>query len=162
MAAEQDGAQVPKSKGQQSPDKLSVVVFSGDYHRVHYALAMAAAAAAVNRPVTLFFTMEAIRALAKDLGDTPGWHSIPVTEGVAAGAGTAEAVDGHFASQGIASFDDLLGACISFEVTFMVCEMGLRAINMTVADLRDDIAYSEGGIVSFLADASKHGAMIFV
>ena len=28
-------------------DKLSVVVFSGDFERVHYALAMAASAAAI-------------------------------------------------------------------------------------------------------------------
>ncbi len=158
MAADPGGA-----GGQTSPDKLSVVVFSGDYHRVHYALAMAAAAAAVNRPVTLFFTMGAIRALAKGAdGGGPGWHHLPVTAGIADGCATAEAADGQFASQGVASFDDLLCACISFEVTFMVCEMGLRAVDMTVADLRGDITYTEGGIVSFLADASKHGAMIFV
>ncbi len=158
MAAEPGGA-----GSQASPDKLSVVVFSGDYHRVHYALAMAAAAAAVNRPVTLFFTMGAIRALGKATpGGAPGWHDVPVTAGIASDAGTAEAADGQFASQGVATFDDLLAACISFEVKFMVCEMGLRAVDMTVANLRSDIAYTEGGIVSFLADASKHGAMIFV
>ncbi len=158
MAAEQDGA-----GGQASPDKLSVVVFSGDYHRVHYALAMAAAAAAVNRPVTLFFTMAAIRALAKAAdGSTPGWHDAPVTEAIADGGATAAAADRHFASRGIANFDELLDACIGFEVKFMVCEMGLRAMDLTVADLRGDITYAEGGIVSFLADASKHGAMIVV
>ncbi len=158
MAAEPEGA-----GSQGSPDKLSVVVFSGDYHRVHYALAMAAAAAAVNRPVTLFFTMGAIRALAKEAdGGAPGWHGVPVTAGIADGCATAEAADSQFASRGIASFDDLLAACISFEVKFMVCEMGLRAVDMTVADLRGDITYSEGGIVSFLADASKHGAMVVV
>ena len=158
MAADPEG-----TGGQRSPDKLSVVVFSGDYHRVHYALAMASAAAAVNRPVTLFFTMAAIRALGKGVpGGAPGWHDLPVSGGIVAGCATAEAVDGQFASRGVASFDDLLGACITFEVKFMVCEMGLRAVDMTVADLRGDIAYTEGGIVSFLADASKDGAVIVV
>ena len=33
-------------------DKLSVIVFSGLFDKVHYALAMATAAAAVGRPVT--------------------------------------------------------------------------------------------------------------
>lgn len=142
-----------------SPDKLSILVFSGDYHRVHYALAMASAAAAVNRPATLFFTMEAIRALGKPCSDgTPGWHGLAITDG----AGTAAAVDRQFASRGVATFDELLSACITFEVTFMVCEMGLRAVDMTAANLRGDITYTEGGIVSFLADASKDGAVIFV
>ncbi|MEE8516396.1 MAG: hypothetical protein V3T02_07145 [Alphaproteobacteria bacterium] len=158
MAAEPEG-----TGSQASPDKLSVVVFSGDFHRIHYALAMAAAAAAVNRPVTLFFTMGAIRALGKAApGGAPGWHDTPVTPGIADGCATAEAADGQFASRGIASFDELLSACISFEVKFMVCEMGLRAVDMTVADLRRDITYTEGGIVSFLADASNHGATILV
>ncbi len=156
----------PKSQRPASPDKLSVVVFSGDYHRIHYALAMAAAAAAVNRPVTLFFTMAAIRALAKATdGGAPGWHHVPVTEAIAEGGDTGDTAaqaDRHFAAQGIAAFDELLDACISFEVKFMVCEMGLKAIGMTVADLRGDISYAEGGIVSFLADGSKHGAMIVV
>ena len=43
--------------------KLGIIVFSGDYDRVHYALITASAAAATDRQVTLFFTMEGIRAL---------------------------------------------------------------------------------------------------
>ncbi|SVC25743.1 uncharacterized protein METZ01_LOCUS278597, partial [marine metagenome] len=34
-------------------EKLSIIVFSGSFDRVHYALATAAAAAATNTPVTL-------------------------------------------------------------------------------------------------------------
>ena len=45
------------------PDKLSIVVYSGKFDEVHYALVMASAAAAVGRPVTLFFTMDACIAL---------------------------------------------------------------------------------------------------
>ena len=45
------------------PTKLSLVLFSGSYDKVHYALAMAAAALASNTPATLFFTMGAARAL---------------------------------------------------------------------------------------------------
>ena len=44
-----------------SPDKLSLIIQSGEYDRVHYALVMASAALAVGKPVTLFFTMAATR-----------------------------------------------------------------------------------------------------
>ena len=134
------------------PDKLSIVVFSGDFGRVHYAFSMAAAAAAIDRPVTLFFTMEALRALTKGAGGTPGWHGI---------AGAA-ARDAEFAKRGVATLEELVAACAAHEVTFLVCEMGLRAVELTTADLRDDLAYEEGGIVTFLNDASRHGAMLFV
>ena len=44
----------------------------------------------------------------------------------------------------------------------MVCEMGLRAIGMESAELRTDVPYQAGGIVTFLNDASADGAMLFI
>ena len=136
-----------------TPDKLSIVVFSGDFERVHYALSMAAAAAAVDRPTTLFFTMEAIRALAKRRGDgTPGWTAM---------AGAAER-DAEFAERGVATFDELFDACVALDVRFLVCEMGLRAVGLHADDLRQDFQHDQGGIVTFLNDASSDGAMLFI
>ncbi len=140
------------------PDKLSLVVFSGRYEKVHYALAMASAAVAVNKPATLFFTMEAIRGLGKEDGaGNPGWHALRAEDGRA-----ARARDEDFAARGVATFEQLLGSCAELGVTFMVCETGLRAVGLTAGDLRRDIAVAEGGIVSFLHDASAHGALVFI
>jgi peroxiredoxin family protein len=144
--------------GKAAPDKLSIIVYSGDYGRVHYALAMASAAAAINRPVTLFLTMGAIRALTKPVKG--GWGALPVTDDT--GHGTGAAQDAAMAEKGLATFEELLAACIAFKVTIMVCEMGLRAVDLTLADLRSDVPYQEGGIVSFLADASATGAALFI
>ncbi len=145
--------------GGKEPDKLSIIVFSGDFARVHYALAMASAAAAMNTPVTLFFTSEGIRALHKSGPDgAPGWHALPV----GAAGKDARSVDAEFGVKGVATFEEMLGACVSFGVTFMVCEMGLRAVGLELADLRDDVTYAQGGIVSYLADASRNGATLFV
>ena len=144
--------------GKTSPDKLSIIVYSGDYGRVHYALAMASAAAAINRPVTLFFTMGAIRALTKPVKG--GWGALAVTDDT--GHGTGAAQDAAMAEKGLATFEELLAACVAFKVTIMVCEMGLRAVDLTMADLRPDVPYQEGGIVSFLADASATGATLFI
>lgn len=127
-----------------SVDKLSLVVFSGDFDRVHYALAMAAAAAATNRPVTLFFTMGAARALVD-------WRTLP----------GAEADDG-LRAKGLAGFDELLDACVALGTTIMVCEMGLKALGIDPASLRADLPVTPGGIVTFLADAGKDGGMLFL
>ena len=125
-----------------SPDKLSLIVQSGDYDRVHYALVMGSAALATGKPVTLFFTMAATRAL------TPGWAD-PEKEKA-------------FAADGLATFEELLAACRDLEATFMVCELGLRAENLTAGDLRVDITITQGSAVSFLSDASGNGAMLYV
>jgi peroxiredoxin family protein len=130
-----------------APDKLSLVVFSGDFERVHYALVMAAAAVATNKPVTLFFTMGAARALV----GRDGWRALPGAER-----------DDELRAKGLGTFEELLDACVALGVTFMVCEMGLKALGIAPQSLRDDVPLTQGGVVTFLADASRTGAMLFV
>lgn len=141
------------------PDKLSVVVFSGTFEKVHYALVMAAAAAAVGRPATLFFTMESCQALLKPGADgAPSWRHLPAASGGGSGGG----VDDGYAAKGVATFEELLTACVEMRVQFMVCEMGLRAMGIERAALRADVPLEDGGVVTFLNDASADGAMLFV
>jgi len=141
-----------------APDRLSLVVFSGDFDRIHYALVMAAAAVASNTPATLFFTMWAGRALERPLADgTPAWTRLKASDGT-----PAAEMDAGFKARGIGSFEELLEACVALGVTFMVCEMGLKALGMDADGLRPDVPVAKGGVVTFLADASKTGAMVFI
>ena len=129
------------------PDKLSIVVFSGEYDRIHYALAMASAAAAIDRPVTLLFTMGGIGALLrKGAAGAPDWAAREAAQ----------------AGKGIATVAELLDACAGLGATFLVCDMGLRAMGIDREALRDDLTVAPGGAVSFLNDASGDGAMLFV
>jgi peroxiredoxin family protein len=134
------------------PDKLSVIVFSGDYDRVHYAFVMASAAAAVNTAVTLFFSMDACHALTPE-----GWKALPASEG-RKGAD----VDADYAAKNVAQLEILIEACVAFDVRFIVCEMALRAKGLAFEDLRTDMPLESGGVVTFLTDASKDGAMVFI
>ncbi|MAI49507.1 MAG: hypothetical protein CMM16_02945 [Rhodospirillaceae bacterium] len=125
-----------------SPDKLSLIIQSGAYERIHYALVIASAALAVGKPVTLLFTMGGTRALTEDWAD--------------------QAREKAFAADGLATFEDLLSACQELEATFMVCALGLRSEKLDTGDLRADIPITEGSAVSFLSDASDKGAILYV
>ncbi len=141
------------------PDHLSIIVFSGGFERVHYALATAAASLSTDIPATLFFTMGACRALEKSGADgEPGWRRLPLAEE----AGNAAARDARFRETGLAGFEDLLAACVALKARVMVCEMGLKALGLTLADLRDDVPIVPGGLVTFLNDASRHGTMLLI
>jgi len=141
------------------PDRLSLIVFSGTFEKVHYALVLAASAAAIGRPATLFFTMDACRALLKPGKDgAAAWRHLPLESGTGEG-GT---VDDGYAAKGVATFEELLMACVEMNIQFMVCEMGLRAMGLDRAALRDDVPLQDGGVVTFLNDASSDGAMMFV
>ena len=125
-----------------SPDKLSFIIQSGDYGRVHYALVMASAALATGKAVTLFFTMDGTRALLTGFADVPE--------------------DAALAQKGLATFEELMAACAELGAVFMICELGLRASAVDRGRIRDDIDITEGSAVSFLSDASADGAMLYV
>ena len=151
------------ANGDTTPDKLSIIVYDGHFDKVHYALVLAAAASAVGRPVTLFFTMGACRALMRPRDDgQPAWRDMPLSESMSEGGGLGGAKDDEFSAMGVATFEGLLSSCAQLGVKFMVCEMGLRAMNLEGEPLRDDIPLEEGGVVAFLNDASKDGAIIFI
>ncbi|HCW68635.1 MULTISPECIES: DsrE family protein [Thalassospira] len=138
----------------ESPKKLSLVVFSGSFEKVHYALVMASSALATGREVTLFFTMEASRALLAP----SGWRHLRTD---AQGA-TATSIDLSYATRGIGTFEELLSACASLDGKFMVCEMGLRALGLEDQATRDELSIETGGVVTFLNDAKQNGEMLFI
>lgn len=141
------------------PDKLSIVVFAGQFDKVHYALVMASAAAAIDTPVTLFFTMEAVRNILKPEAEgSASWQAQTTSMCLETGAD----MDAGFIDKGVADFETLLAACRDLGVRFMVCEMGLKAMDLKREDIRPDLAIEVGGVVTFLNDASKDGSVIFI
>jgi peroxiredoxin family protein len=114
---------------------VSVIVRAGDYESVHYALALASAALAINKPAVLFFTMGGIRAL---MGPPPAiddWRR-----------------DGLNRERGVGDFETLLQACVELGARFIVCEMGLRSLGIDVASLRGDVPFTVAGIVTLLEE----------
>jgi len=136
-----------------SPKHLSIIVFAGAYDRVHYALTVAAAALAVNTPATLFFTMGALHALTEN-----GWRGLLPGEDGAAPVDS----DARLVARGLAGFEEMLSSCVALGAAVMACEMGMRAIGLDAKQLRKDVPITPGGLVTFLADASRDGAMLFV
>lgn len=130
-----------------APDKLSLIVFSGDYGRIHFAYITASAAAATGRAVTLFFTMGAVHALRRPPGgEGQDWA----------------AEDRDRAARGIATVEEMLDALVALGATFMVCETGLKSEGLTAADLRPDVPVKQGGVVTFLNDCDEGGAILFI
>ena len=114
---------------------LSLIVRAGDYESVHYALALAAAALAVNKPAVLFFTMAGIRALTGPPPLLDDWDQ-----------------DARNRGRGVGDFETLLGACVELGARFIVCEMGLRALDIDRESLRSDVPFNIAGIVTLLEE----------
>ena len=119
--------------------RLSVILHSGDYDRIHYAFVIAATAAAINRPVTLLFTKSAVRAL------TPDW---------------ATKMDIAFSKTGMAKLSEMINACTELAVSFKICELGLISEGLGMKDLRTNVCLEPDGITSFLIEAENEMAQI--
>ena len=117
---------------------LSLIVRAGDYESVHYALALAAAALAVNKPAVLFFTMAGIRALTGPPPLLDDWDH-----------------DARNRGRGVGDFETLLGACVELGARFIVCEMGLRALDIDRESLRSDVPFNIAGIVTLLEETRR-------
>jgi peroxiredoxin family protein len=134
-------------------ERLSVILLSGCFDRIHYGLALASAAAALERPVTLFATLAATRAfLGADQDGRPGWAARPLSaELTAQGLVDGAALDARNRERGVAGFEELLQACAGLGVEFIVCEMGLRAEGLRVDQLRSDLPIQRAGLATLLA-----------
>jgi peroxiredoxin family protein len=144
-----------EAKTPQTP--LIVVVLSSAFEHVHYALATAAAAAAIDRPTTLFFAQGAVRAIAGTKA-SPGWHRLAV-EDAGLGGKDAATLEAAFRIRGVASFEELLTACQDLGITLLVCSMGLRVADLTRQQLRTDLTILETGLTDVL---SRPGTPVFI
>jgi peroxiredoxin family protein len=118
---------------------LSIIVRSDKYEDVHYALAMASAAVAVNQSAVLFFTMGGLRALMGPPPPLEDWGRDMLNR-----------------ERGVGDFETLLQACVELGVRFIVCEMGLRSLSIDRASLRTDVPFTVAGIVTLL-EATRPG-----
>lgn len=114
---------------------VSVILRAGDYESAHYALALAAAALAVNKSAVLFFTMSGIRALQGKPPALIGWDR-----------------DAENRKRGVGDYETLLEACVELGCRFIVCEMGLRSLDIDAKSLRDDVPFTVAGIVTLLEE----------
>ena len=130
---------------QQTMKKLSLIVASPYFEKVHYAFVMATGAAAIGVPVTMFFTMGACPAILKD----PDWRTLPSEKPDM----TAAARDQAFTANGVAGIDELIDSAVELGITYMICEMGLRAEALEDAPLRDGLTAERTGVVTFFNDA---------
>ena len=108
---------------------LGILLISGGHERGHYAFVIAAAAAAIGRPVTIFATNEGCRMLASQLPD--------------------DARDGQVRAAGVAGLGELRDAAAELGVRLMACDAGLRMVGLPSGCLLPDVEIA--GVPSFLA-----------
>ena len=119
------------------PLGLAIMFGEASHARLHAGLTLACAAAALGRPVRLFFHGEAVAAL----GPARHW-----------------AGDVTYGAAGLPTVAELIASALDIGVAVMACQSGLHLCGLGAAILADGI--DTGGMVAFLADARADQLLI--
>lgn len=123
-------------------EPLGILLLSGVHDRAHYALVMAAGAAALGRGVTLFAANSGCRALCAD------WSGLDDV-----------GRDAALRRRGVVGFGELREAAREAGVTFICCETGLRAEDIAPEELWEPVLVA--GVATFL-EAVGNGQMLSI
>ena len=123
---------------------LNIIIHSEFIDKIHYGLTLGTASRALDHDVIMFFSMKSIYALTIN-NQNLGWANLRTENGT-----DATLFDKSLKDKNIVSFEELLKLCADLDIKFMVCEMGMKFLNLNFSDLRKDIDYSDGGLVTLL------------
>lgn len=116
---------------------LALIFGEASHARLHAGLTLACAAAALGRPVRLFFHGEAAAAL------SPARHW---------------AGDDTYAAAGVPTVKELMESALGLGIRVMACQSGLHLCGLSAAMLAEGV--DAGGMVAFLADARDDQLLI--
>jgi peroxiredoxin family protein len=160
-------------RGELPDNRVSLVVFSGDLDKVLAGFVIATGAAAVGLEVSLFFTFWGLSALkkgrrfrGKNLLEkafallTPGGsRSLGLSQRNFAGVG-ALLMRKMMRDKQVTSLEGLIQMARDLGVRFVACQMSMDVMGITRDELLDGVEV--GGVASFLGDAARSKAALFI
>jgi peroxiredoxin family protein len=163
-----------RKMGEEQKNKLSIIVFSGDFDKALAAFVLANGARAFDWEVSLFFTFWGLNIIKKENGRPAGKGSFiqkmfnimmggknkrPLSKFNFAGMGP-KLMQGIMKKKNIKNLNEMMQDAISLGVKMYACEMAMNVMGITKEDLIENL---EGivGVASFLANA-EGGQIIFI
>lgn len=168
FSLEKTTAQVPASDGK------TIIVFSGDMDKVLASFVIANGAAAMGRPVTMFFTFWGLNVLRKTekqnvkkpLIDAmfgkmmpQGVSKLKLSKMNMGGMGTAM-MRKVMKDKNIDSLEDLIKKAMDNGVKMIACTMSMDVMGITKEELIDGIEYA--GVGTYLGDAEESNVNLFI
>lgn len=167
------GVDVIENKPEAKEGK-TLVVFSGDLDKVLASFVIANGGAAMNRPVTMFFTFWGLNALRKSenvkvkktfidklFGSMMprGSRKLKLSKMNMAGIGT-KMMKKVMNDKNVDSLEILMKKAIDNGVRLVACTMSMDIMGITKDELIDGVEF--GGVASYLADAEDANVNLFV
>ncbi len=152
----------------------TIIVFSGDMDKVLASFVIANGAAAMGRPVTMFFTFWGLNVLRKTAHQNikkpfidsmfgkmmpQGVNKLKLSKMNMGGMGTAM-MRKVMKDKNIDSLEDLLKKAMDNGVKMIACTMSMDVMGITKEELIDGIEYA--GVGTYLGDAEESNVNLFI
>lgn len=169
----QAGSAVPVAS-QSEKDGKTIIVFSGDMDKVMASFIIANGAAAMGKPVTMFFTFWGLSVLRKadktKVSKTPmekmfgamlpkGADKLKISKMNMGGMGTAM-MKKIMKDKNVNSLEELIQSAMNNGVKIVACTMSMDVMGMKPEELIDGIEY--GGVGYYLGDAEDSNVNLFI
>jgi len=156
------------------PQGKTLIVFSGDLDKVLASFIIANGAAAMGRPVTMFFTFWGLNALRKQENQgvkkpfidkmfgammPRGMKKLKLSKMNMGGMGTAM-MKKVMKDKNIDSLESLMKQAMFNGVKLVACTMSMDVMGITKEELIDGIEYA--GVAAYLGDAEESNVNLFV
>ena len=155
-----------------TPEKVSLIVMSGDMDKVMGAFIIANGAAAFDMEVTMFFTFWGLKAIQK--GNLTGKSFFGKMLGMMNRGGIDRIGPSKFNFGGIGRWmfkhmmgthnvtplPKMLAQAQELGVKFIACEMSVNVMEIDKSDFVDGVVM--GGVGSFIAEASESKIQLFI
>jgi len=156
------------------PQGKTLIVFSGDLDKVLASFIIANGAAAMGRPVTMFFTFWGLNALRKKEKQSVkkpimdamfgammprGTSKLTLSNMNMGGMGTAM-MKKVMKDKSIDSLEDLMKQAMFNGVKLVACTMSMDVMGITKEELIDGIEYA--GVAAYLGDAEESNVNLFI
>ena len=158
----------------ETPQGKTIIVFSGDLDKVLAAFIIANGAAAMGRPVTMFFTFWGLTALRRtekqDVKKTPmeamfgkmlprGTDKLKLSRMNMGGMGT-EMMKRIMNDKNVDSLEDLMKKAMHNGVKLMACTMSMDVMGIKPEELIDGVELA--GVGTYLGDAEESNVNLFI
>lgn len=155
-------------------EKLSIIVFSGDFDKAIAAFTLATGAAAMNREVNLFFTFWGLNIIRKKkkrnfTGEgilarafnflMGGIKKLPLSRFNFCGISPV-LMTYMMKKKNVATLDQLFETAKQLKVNFIACEMAMHILEIKKEDLIDEVK-EVVGVPTFL-EYAKNGMTLFI
>ncbi|MEG0391990.1 MAG: FAD-dependent oxidoreductase [Anaerovoracaceae bacterium] len=156
------------------PQGKSMIVFDGDMDKVLASFIIANGAAAMGRPVTMFFTFWGLNALRKSEKQKikkpliekmfgammpRGAGKLKLSNMNMGGMGT-KMMKSVMKSKNVSSLPELMEQAMASGVRLVACTMSMDVMGITKEELIDGVEFA--GVASYLADAEESNVNLFI